>query len=491
MPVIPFNDFLPDAADLGNPGAILVKNALPGPTGYKPFPAPVVQTGATTARPRGALSLKDKDGNVFQFAGDETKLYQLSGATWNDVSVGGGYATGSEESWELIGWKNKVLATNFSNDPQQITMGAANFSALTTAFKCRHLAAIGNFVVAANTSDATDGSVPNRVRWSAFDDETDWTVSATTLSDFRDLQRGGGVAAVVGGEFGVVVLDRSTWRMTFVGAPTVFQFDEVIPDLGALVPRSVVRLADTVYFLSELGFIALQGGSRPTLIGSGKIDKFIFQDIDEAFLFRWSAVADVRSGRVFWIYPGAGNTAGRPNKMLVYDRGLDKWTPAEIEAELLWRGAASGFDLDTTDTSDPTDSELDSISPSLDSPIYKGGQPQLAMFDQDFKSNFFAGLPLTAEFETRESEFNRGRKTRFNAFRSLVDGGTVTAQIGARDRQSDPVSFGPVLSERSSGRFTPRSHARYHRARLTVSGDWKDAIGIQVEREDARPGGRR
>jgi hypothetical protein len=47
-----------------------------------------------------------------------------------------------------------------------------------------------------------------------------------------------------------------------------------------------------------------------------------------------------------------------------------------------------------------------------------------------------------------------------------------------------------VLQQRS-GRFSTRSNARYHRFRLTISGDWKDAIGAQVDREDARRAGRR
>lgn len=489
MPVIPFGEWLPDASALNNPGALSVINAFPGLNSYKPVPSLTVQTDALTNRPLAAIAARDKDGNLFQYAGDSGKLYSLSSGTWSDLSKVGGYSTATEERWEFVRWKNKMLATNLADSPQQITFGAANFSDLTTAFEARHLGVIGNFVVAANTVDASDGAVPNRVRWSAFNDETDWTASASTLSDFRDLQSGGAVQGIVSGEFGVVILERSTWRMSFVGAPTVFQLDEVLPGLGALVRGSIISLAGTTYFLSEQGFIALTAGTRAEFIGAGKIDEFIRNDIDMAFLHRVSAVADARAGRLLWAYPGAGNTGGRPNRILVYDRALQRWALIEDDVELLWRGASTAV---TLDAADEFADDIDAVgAPSLDSSIYKGGAPQLAAFDEAFKSGFFAGPNMTATIDTREAELNSGRMTRLDAFRPVVDGGIVTAQIATRNRQSDSVSFGSSLTQSPSGRFTTRGNARYHRARLTISGEWNDAIGIQIERDEARPGERR
>ena len=489
MPVIPFGPWLPDAAALNNPGSLSVVNAYPGLNGYKPVPAFTQQTNALGNRPRGAVSARDKDGNVKQYAGDVDKLYELSSGTWSDVSKVGGYSSGAEQRWEFLRWKNKMLATNLSDSPQQITFGASAFADLTTAFEGRHIGAVGNFVVFGNTVDATDGSVPNRVRWSAFNDETDYTVSATTLSDFRDLQTGGAVQGIVSGEFGVVVLERSTWRMSFVGAPVVFQFDEVLPGLGALSRGGIVSLAGTVYFLSDQGFVALSGGTQATFIGAGKVDQFVRDDLDIAFLDRVYAVADARAGRVLWAYPGAGNTGGRPNKILVYDRTLDEWSLIEEQVEILWRSSAEAV---TLDAADEFADDIDAAgAPSLDSSIYKGGAPQFAAFDEEFKSGFFAGSPMTAVIDTREAELNVGRMTHLDAFRPVVDGGTVTAQIATRNRQSDSFTFGASLNQSSSGRFTTRANARYHRARLTLSDEWTDAIGIQIERDEARVGEKR
>ena len=589
MPVIHFKDWIPDAADFGNPGAVSVKNALPSSTSYKPFNSLVTDTDTLDNRPRGAIEAIDASENVYQYAGDTSKLYSLSGGVWSDVSKGGGYSTGSGERWEFARWKEKVIATNFSDNPQQITFGGANFSDLTTALRFRHVGVVRDFVVAGHTYDGTDGTVRDRVRWSAINDETDWTVSATTLSDFRDLNVGGGVQAVIGGEYGVIVMERSTFRMTFVGTPTIFQIDEVVPGVGALAPGGVVRLGDTVFFPSEHGFVALRGGAQETFIGAGRVDDFFRNDLDQENLDRVSSVADPRSGKVFWLYPGAGNSSGRPNKVIVYDRVLDKWGYAEIDAELIWRSGGSSTQLDDLDdqnlgtelvsngdfasdtiwtkgtgwtisggtgthaagtasdinqtvsvledtyyrlefdvtgrtagsvtpdiggtngtaiSADATDiketiragaggdirfeatsdfdgsidnvslkqiDHLDSMTVSLDSDQYKGAAPLLAAFDTTFANGNFTGTPYTAVFETREQTLAEGGRARLNAFEPLIDGGTVTARVGHRNRQSDNVSYTPSLTLRASGRFTKRVNAGYHRFELTVSGDWNDS----------------
>ena len=486
MTVIPFGEWLPDAAVLNNPGAPRVANAFPGLTSYKPVPSFVDETDALTSRPLGAEAGRDTAGNIFQYAGDSGKLYELTGTTWGDISKIGGYAAGADERWAFVRWKNKMLATDFTDPIQQISFGAALFSDLTTAFRCRELAVVGNFVVAGNTNDATDGDVPWRVRWSAFDDETDWTVSPVTLSDFRDLQAGGPVRGIVGGEFGVVITELSTWRMSFVGTPTVFQFDEVLPGLGTLSRGSIANLAGTVYFLSDQGFVALSAGTRAEFIGAGKVDQFVRNDLDEDALARMYTGVDAKAGRVMWLYPGAGNTGGRPNRILVYDRALDRWSLIEDEFEILWRGSSAGV---TLDEADGFADDLDVVSaPSLDASIYKGGAPQLAAFDPAFKSGFFSGLPMTAEIDTKEAELNRGRQTHLNWFRPAVDGGSVTARVAGRNRQVDSAVFGASVSESASGEFKVRSNARYHRARLTISGQWQDAIGIDTDRRGARPG---
>ncbi len=488
MAIIPVAEWVPDAAALGNPGSLRIENAVPGPTGYKPFPQLDVITNALDARPRGAISALDNALVTYLYAGDAAKLYSLSGTTWGDVSKSGGYSTGTEERWEFTRWKNQILATNYSDNIQTIEMGGTNFADLTTDFKARHIAVVRDFVVAGNTTDTTDGAQIDRIRWSAFNDATDWTVSSTTGSDVRDLNAGGKIQAIIGGEYGVIVSERSTWRMSYTGAPTWFQIDEVLPGVGSISAGAVGNLGDTIYFLSEHGFVALTNGTQATYIGGGRVDQFMLNDLDLNFKHRMSVVADPKGGRIAWAYPGAGNTEGRPNRVIIYDRNLNKWSTLNIEVELLWRASGVGTTLEGLDS---FSSSIDALGVSLDSTQWKGGAPEFAAFDTDFKHGLFTGAPMTATIETKETEIHAGHRTLLNGFRPLLDGGSVTARVGTRDNMGDAVTESAWLSQRDSGRITTRQRARYHRFILEISGEWEDVIGVQVDAPDARKADRR
>lgn len=493
MPDFPFREWLPDQAAYGNPGLLRAVNLAPAAGGYAPVPKFMPVTSALTARPRGAFSTVDAAGNVYQYAGDATKLYRNVSNAWTDSS-GATYTTGANERWEFVRWKNKVLGVNYSDNPQQIALGGTAFSELTSDLKARHIATIGNFVVMADTNDSTDGAVEHRLRWCALGDETDWTVAPETLSDYRDLRQGVN-RRIFGGEYGVVLNSTGIWRMTFVGAPPVFQLDEVQPGAGYAVIGSgaAARDGDVVYALTTRGFIAINRGSGVDLIGANKVDKTVLKDIDQSYLHRCSMVADPRTHRVLLAYPGAGNTAGRPNRMILYDRALERFTPIEDQdVELLWQAAGLGYTLEGLDS---VSGSLDSLGISLDAPAWVGGSADVAAFDADYKSGFFDDeTAMTAVIETGERAFNPGYKSTLKAFSVVAPGATVSARVGVREHGEKNPSWGDPLTAQASGRFKPQRGARkadYHRLELTLSGDWERAIALQIERDDVVRGGRR
>jgi len=349
---IVFGEYLPDQPALNNPGVVTANNVFPAVQGYKPIRTLQTITDALDDYARGAIIVKDKDGTAFTIAGDEKKLYQLSATAWVD-KTGTTYTTAAEEVWEFVKWKEKILATNFTDEIQTMTIDGASFADLVANPKARHIAVVRSFVVVGNTFDSVDGNVPYRVRWSALDDETDWTVAVATLSDFNDLPGDGGwVQKVVGGEIGVVFQENSIQRMTFVGSPNVFQFDEVLPCKGTPASGSVVQDGNNIYFLAQDGFSVVRNGVTIEPIGFGKVDRTFFADLDESNIFRMTGTSDPLTKRIFWAYPGAGNTGGLPNKVLIYDWGLQKWSMMEEDIELFSQQASGVFTLDTLDTWD-------------------------------------------------------------------------------------------------------------------------------------------
>ena len=198
--IIPFVDWRPDVVDFGATGSAVIVNAVPAERSFQPFPSFAQFTTAVDTRPRGGIEAFDKDDTSHLFVGTTAKLFELDSSDFSftdRTNTGGAYASGTGEVWNFVRFKNKILATNFSNNIQQKDMATsvANFSDLTSAFRARNITVIGDFVVCSNTFDSSDGNVPNRVRWSGISDETAWTVSTSTLSDFRDLTTGGPIRA--------------------------------------------------------------------------------------------------------------------------------------------------------------------------------------------------------------------------------------------------------------------------------------------------------
>ena len=479
---VPFGEFLPDQPSLGNPGSTLATNVLPMQSHYRPIKGLEVYSNALEKRAQGAIGVTKRSGEVYVFAGDADKLYRInriSAPNFENVAKEGGYKTPDDRSWQFTQFGDKILATNFIDPIQSFDMESSEtFTDLGgTPPKAHHLAVINNFVVVGNTWDETDGHRPNRVRWSAIDNAENWAISASTQSDFQDLQgEGGRIQAVIGGDYGVIIQERSIWRMTYVGSPLVFQFEEVEKNRGTLTPNSVVHVGGNVFYLGESGFYMFNGQSSVP-IGANKVDEYFLKDMDRTYLPNLTAAADPVNKLVYWSYTGQGHTGGRANKLLVYNWELGTWASGELETEGLFRSVTMGESLDSMDT---ISASLDDIAYSLDSTIWMGGAPVLAAFDTNHCLSFFNGNRLDSVLETKEIALGEGERTHVQGVRPILDGGTATVQIGSREGLNENVTWSDPIALNNIGIADCRSNARYHRFRVNLDGDWNTMQGLEV-----------
>lgn len=63
----------------------------------------------------------------------------------------------------------------------------------------------------------------------------------------------------------------------------------------------------------------------------------------------------------------------------------------------------------------------------------------------------------------------------------MTQGGTVTVQVGTRNRQTDDQSFGTASSLNTQGFCPVRAQGRFHTVRCNLSGNWKFAQGVDVD----------
>jgi hypothetical protein len=481
--VLEVGEWAPDMPDLGNTG-ITAKNVIPWPGAYKSFPSMSIQSTALNARVQGGYFARDASANVYNFAGTTSKLYQQVASSVNYVDAtrlaGGAYATSAEDWWEMVQWGETVIATNFIDSPQVITLGGANFAALAgTPPKARHIAVVRDFVVTGNVNYGGT-SYPNRMYWSGINNSADWTIAASTQCDIQDLQGDGGwIQKIIGGEYGLVFQERAVWKMTYVGSPVIFQFDQIERNRGAYAPQGVIGWGNMVFFLADDGFYMIVGGSPAQPIGAGKVDKFFLNDLQTAYAYAINAAIDPTNKLVMWAYPGSGATSATCNSIIIYNWAVKRWSIVQgLSMECFTRYAATGYTLEGLDA---VDSNLDTLTPSLDSRVWTGGAQSLAAFDSAHKLNTISGTAMDATVDTGEVQLAPGRRASVMWARPITDGSAASVTLRTRNRTADSGTYGTASTQDATGICPMRSNARYHSARTTTTGAFSFIQGVEVQ----------
>lgn len=462
---IPFNEWLPDQPSVAQ-SMQDATNVVPIASGYGPFPLAVDYSNAAS---ENLLNVgTGKFSEITQlFAGSATKLYKFNSATLNldDVSKVGGYNT---LSWDFEQFGDVLLAANGIDKIQAWTVDvSSNFADLAaTAPVAKYIAVIRDFVVAANLDDGVN---PNKVQWSNIADETNWTPGSASQSDYQLIPDGGNITGITGGEFGIIFLERSVVRMSYSGSPFFFQFDTISRNLGCKYGGTVTQYGQMAYFLSEDGFYSCDGQSIIP-IGNEKVDRYFYDNLDLNKADTITAAIDPIRKLVVWDYP----TVSQTRSLLIYNWQLQRWSQAETTADYIVSAASSGYTLEALDAF----GTLDSLTTSLDSPLWTGGK---FLFAGVSGKNIvtFTGANSTANLVT--SDIEQGYNSVVTLGRPQIDNGSANVAVASRRELDDTITFSTPIPTTSEGRVSLRSYGRYHRFEVIPTGNWTSAIGIDVD----------
>jgi len=502
--VLPVAEFAPDLP-AGAGSTHTIWNAYPRtPVSYGPVNSPVPQYNALPARCQGGAAYRDDNGNVYIFAGTQTDLYMLKAglAGWQIVSkIDGGYAAGIDP-WHFVYFNGAIIASNIGVTLQRFRPGTdTDFTDLPGAGpRGKSIAVVKNsFVVLGNTWDATNGYKRQRVWWSGAGDATSWPALGTDLaaqvqSNAVDLLGEGGdvqgIAAGLSGADAAVFQEYAVRRMEYSGPGSVFAFYPVQSGRGLLCPDSLVVNGGIAYYWSQGGIEAFSG-SESRALGANRVDKTVYEELNPAYLYRVIGVNDPINRLIWWAYPTGNSIGGNPDRLLMYNWELDRFSLSELTCETILRLLSIGYTLDELYT--VLGYTLDTIPAPLDSPIWRGGRLTLGLFGSDHRINFLTGTPLAATVETAELPPPPGRRWLIANSRPIVDGvGTVpSVSIGRRERQQDAVSYTGAVPLNAMGQCPVRASGRYLRAKITIPAgarEWDNISGIEL---DLTPQGRR
>lgn len=467
---ITFGEWMPDQP--GVSGALTeAKNVVSSAVGYGPIPSAVAFSEAAAEDLLSIYAAKNPDSTTQLFAAGYTKVYTCDGVGVI-TEVNSGYTTPNLERPRFTQFGKRVIFANNSEKLQSWTLGTSTaFADLSSdAPVARYVTIVRDFVVAANTYES-GAREQYRVRWSDLNNETDWTNSATSQADYQDIPDGGQIVGIRGGEFGLIFLERAIHRMTYVGTPFIFQFDNISRNKGCMVSGSIAQYQSITYFLSDDGFYMCDG-QQVVPIGAEKVDKFFLNDASESDYPSMSAAVDPIRKLVLWNYV---STSG-DRKLIVYNFSTKKWTYGDAGTDFIYEASSANVTLEQLDS---ISTSIDALTTSLDSRLYVGGKYFLGgTFGNKIMT--YTGSNLEGDIQT--GDIDVGANSVVMLARPIIDGGSADVSIASRKLLSENVSYGDPVSADDDNRCSLRSFGRYHRIRVNPTGDnWSNAVAVDID----------
>lgn len=375
---VPFGDWRPDIAQVNSGFCTVAKNVFPHPNGYCRMPTfEAGSANAVAAAVRGAAFFDPSTGaNLWAFAGTSQALYRLTSlsGTWEDVTraSGGAYGTGTEYLWNFCQSGNVIIAVNPNDDTQAYTAGSSTDFAALSGSPPRALGAsqVGDFLVLWGVSNGAGRQ--NKVRWSAINDITGWTLG-TNLSDEQEFPDLGDVTGVYGDKTGFVLQELGVRSFQFLpgDTSTIFQFQKIVGAKGCISPYGWATAPDgNIYYVSIGGFHVIgPGGFRD--LGDHKVNEWFGQECNgnETLI---QCTADPRYPRIVWAF-----RFSTPNntRLVIYDYLLDRFSYAEISTQSLLRymnGSPRKFDFSDSSNDAAGKSTLGAINTDKCIALWRG-----------------------------------------------------------------------------------------------------------------------
>lgn len=473
-----FTTFAPDE-DPTTPGIVIDGSSLvPSIRGFEAAPSATdTDTTAVSATVLSAVTLTKINGNVRTFVGTRTTLEELSAGTWVDRSNGTYGAT----RWRFAQYGDQSIAANKADTIQQSASGA--FADLTGAPKASIVEVLNRQVVAFDISNAAFGDSEDRWITSAIDDSGDWTPSiATQAASGRLVDTPGKIIA--GKRFSESALTvhkkGSMYLGRYVGGATVWDFDLLSDEIGAVSQEAIVAAKGFQMFVGQEDFYIFDG-AQVVPVGNQVRQFFFNEQVNNDFLENIVGVHDRANSRIYWYYPVSTSDTGRLEKYIPYNYKSDRWgVPCACPVRTVFQYRANKAPTyDTLGNLYATYNDLPTI-PYNDA-SWVATSDQIGLFDTSDNLKTLDGTAATSSLVS----FDFGDDQQFS-FVSRIRPRFKTTPTSAdlihsyRDNLGDTlVSSTPAISL-NNGKYDTQREARWHRFRQNFTGDM-EIMGIDIQ----------
>ncbi len=484
----PLGDWTPDIPSPINTGMLQSLNLIPNTNGtYGPERALQDVGGSPSTTPFGAAlkvhgSLHSRPSSF----GNEPEYYVgtlavADGAArivargeqsdWVDLSKAAGYNSASNAPWRFANFGLKVLAINRRTRLQVSDGDLQQFRDNNADIRASDVAVVRGFAVLCDINDAThgEGVQPFRVWWSAIADAENFPdpisdEAISVQSGFFDLFDGGELQRIVpgiGGADAIVVAERKMWRMTFVGPPQTFQFDEIESDGGTSAPGTIAKINESFFYLGHNRLFIFDGNNSAP-IGQGQILDFLEEDLSLSSTFgnqhQLEAAIDTEKECYVLSYRNADALTDNNNRILRYNWVTQKFGNSAIACDTL--GYADSF-------------------------IAKTDSPRIVYLDSSNQIRRPSGSALEITIEGAELTNDQGDYIQVQGLLPYTDSEDILCRIATRDNLFKNGTV-KVSTERGLERdgffrwFDEQPTGRFYqcRFRIPAGSDWTNITGM-------------
>ena len=465
--VVSFGEWLPDLADIGSQGLQVANNVLPDVDGYIPFTPYVPYTGfahsssphTLPAQAAGMITVYDPVAAYYRFyaGGADGVLYMDIGGTGAFVARSA-TLTASKE-WQFTPYGSLLVGVNGANTMYHTIGSATNFVTMN-APKAACAAMVGQFLMLGNLTDTSGTLRPYTLAWSAINDITNFptpnsaTAIATQSGEQTFKPEFGQINAVIGGDqFSLVFQQRAITRVTYVGPPAVFQFDELQRGRGATYLHGAIKAAGLTHYVADDGFYATDGVNViPT--GLGKIDETAMNSQPANVIGGF----DQSKKCLYWNFAPQGFSLS--SKLYAYHVDAHRWTSADATLRSMDQAQMGQF-------RGPFAFDENNI---LVSPMQATA----------------GSYTLPAILTTFDSELNPAARAFVGGVKPNIEytgtAPTITVRVGSRnDMGSSPTFTATTTPTTRTGIADVRVDAKYHRAEVQIVGQFTKATGLEFK----------
>lgn len=463
-----FGSWAPDLPEFGHDGLVKARNAYSGVLGYEPIKSLSAVTAALGAAWRGGGAFTGADGSTALLAGANGGLYRLTSTTSTNVSSGSYSA-----NWFFSQFGDKVVCAN-GGAPLKYTISTGTAAALGgSPPTCQFPAIVKDFVFLAG-----NGSNQNRVYWSSIDNAEGWTIG-TAQCDIQDLPDNGAITGLAGGEFGLAFQDEAVNIFEYVGTPAVFTRRKVSNNIGALCHGSIGQHGRQTFFYSRRGFYKFVDGEVQA-VGRNKVDRTFRTTYSVSEIVNNLRCAiDPERSLVIW---------SMPDRLWVYNFEQDMWSDVAVVGIVgIATGRTASLTLEDIAVTFPS---IEDVTPALDDPFWRGGDPMLLVALTDGKLySFGSSSNLEASFRLPQLEPNPGRVSHVRNSRIIGNFTSTQVSIDCRARMGDSATNVVSSDLRTNGEVPIRASGRYVQPEITLAAasEWSSVQGLELE---ATAGGR-